>query len=326
MKTHPSIVAVSVATMPLLVASLAVTAAGIDARPNVAADWQQSNAARETSTGIPICGVAHVGIQVSDMEKSRNFYHTVLGFEEIFDRHVSGPQRQAIARLKINDQQFIDLFSGLRPEQPAPIRYVALYTDDIARLHKLLPTRGLVPGPISKTREGDLAFSIPNPPGLELTSLDFVQYLPESLRSTARGKGLSGRRLGTCINHVGLVASDLSLGRKFCLESLGFREANSKKRQDGSVYAIHLDLPGSSGEFFELSARPSQFDRHQGGIKTHLCLGAADPAAAYQQAVERGAKLEPVQNTRGKQEKFPYLLFDPDRSRIEFKLEPKATK
>jgi hypothetical protein len=153
-----------------------------------------------------------------------------------------------------------------------------------------------------------------------------VQYVPGSLHAAAQGKGLGSRRLGTCVNHVGLVAGDLGVGEKFCVESLGFRRENAKKRSDGSVYALHLELPGTSGEFFELSARPSQFDRHQGGIKTHLCLGTADPAAAYQQAVERGAKLEPVQSTRGKQEKFPFLLFDPDHSRIEFKPPPKAAK
>jgi hypothetical protein len=50
------------------------------------------------------------------------------------------------------------------------------------------------------------------------------------------------------------------------------------------------------------------------------------PAAACQQAVQRGAKLEPVQDTRGKQEQFPFLLFDPDHSRIEFKPVPTASK
>ena len=89
---------------------------------------------------------------------------------------------------------------------------------------------------------------------------------------------------------------------------------------------MHLDLPGPSGEYFELSARASRYDRRQGGIKNHLCLGVPEPAAAYEQAVARGAKLEPVQSTRGKQETFPFLLFDPDHSRIEFKPAAKATE
>jgi catechol 2,3-dioxygenase-like lactoylglutathione lyase family enzyme len=317
--------ALSTAAMLALLTSC--VAAGQEAAADGTAGKDQSVAKREgTVEQLPLQGVAHVGIQVSDLQKSRSFYHDVLGFEEVFDLRTPGSQEVAVAFFKINDRQFIEIFPGLRPDQPAPIRYVGLYTDDIARLHKLLKDRGLAPGAVAKSREGNLKFSIPNPPGLELMSLDFVQYMPGSLHSDTKGKGLSSRRIGTCVSHVGLVAGDLGVGKQFCVESLGFREGNAKTRTSGTIYAVHLELPGTSGEYFELSARPSQFDRHQGGIKTHLCLGAPDPAAAYQQAVDRGAKLEPVQSTRGKQEKFPFLLFDPDHSRIEFKPAPKPAK
>lgn len=325
MKQDRAIVALCVVATLVFFASFVV--AGQKAESNGAGGKDQSSVTHRTTVEeFPLRGVAHVGIQISDLQKSRSFYHDVLGFEEVFDLRTPESQDVAVAFFKINDRQFIEIFPGLRPDQPSPIRYVAMYTDDIAKLHKMLQYRGLTPGAIGKSREGNLKFSIPDPPGLELSSLDFVQYMPGSLHSAARGKGLSNCRIGTCVNHVGLVASDLSVGKKFCVDSLGFREGNAKKRTSGTIYAVHLDLPGTSGEYFELSARPSQFDRHQGGIKTHLCLGVPDSAAAYQQAVERGAKLEPVQSTRGKQEKFPFLLFDPDHSRIEFKLVPKATK
>ncbi|MCX5658854.1 MAG: VOC family protein [Planctomycetota bacterium] len=259
-----------------------------------------------------------MGIQVSDFDKSRAFYHDVLGFEEVFRLPASDRLGAAAACFKINDRQFIEVFPGLRPEQPAPIRYAGFWTDDIDKLHSTLARRGVAPAAIGKGPDGNLMFSIPKPTGLELDRLDFVQYTAGSLHTDALGKGLSDRRISASVNHLGLVAGDLEKGRKFCVETLGFRPGSVKKRQNGTVYAIHLDLPGGSGEFVELSARPSQFDRHQGGIKTHLCLTASDARAAYQQTVDRGATLTPVQTTRGKQEKFPFLLFDPDHSRIEF--------
>ena len=300
--------------------------AGQEAERLGAAGTNQPGAAHQaTPEELPLRGVAHVGIQVSDLQESRTFYHDVLGFEEVFDLRAPESQDVAIAFFKINDRQYIEIFPGLRPEQPAPIRYLAMETDDIARLHAMLQTRGVALGAIGKSREGNLKFSITNPAGLELSSLDFVQYMPASLHSAALGKGLGTRRIGASVNHVGLVASDLGSGKKFFVQTLGFREGHAKKRTDGTIYAVHLGLPGASGEYLELSARPSQFDRHQGGVKTHLCLGVADPAAAYQEAVKRGAKLEPVQSPRGKQEKFPFLLFDPDHSRIEFQ-SAKTTK
>ena len=268
--------------------------------------------------------VAQVNIQVSDLDNSRQFYHNVLGFEESSDLHMSDDQSEAF--FKINDHQFIELFPGLQPEQPSPIRRVALYTDDIEKLHNTLLLRGAAPSPVSKGQDGSLKFSIPNPPGLELASLDFVQHAPDSQHSTVAGKAPSDRRIGTSVNHVGLVAGDLAVAKKFCVETLGFCEGNAKKRQNGTVYAVHLTLPGASGEYFELSARPSRFDRHQGGIKSHICLTSPDASVAYQEAVDRGAKLEPVQTTRDKQEKFPFLLFDPDHSRIEFMPRKNATK
>ena len=269
-------------------------------------------------------GVAQVSIQVSDLENSRQFYHNVLGFEESSDLPTTDDQ--AVAFFKINDHQFIELFPDLQPEQRSPIRRVALHTDDIEKLYNTLLLRGATPSPVSKGRDGNLKFSIPNPPGLELASVDFVQYAPGSQHSTAAGKDPGDRRIGTSVNHVGLVAGDLAAAKKFCVETLGFCEGNAKKRQNGTVYAVHLTRPGASGEYFELSARPSHFDRHQGGIKAHICLTAPDAAAAYQEAVHRGAKLEPVQTTRDKQEKFPFLLFDPDHSRLEFMPQKNATK
>ena len=272
-----------------------------------------------TEEALSLLGVAHVGIQVSDLDKSRDFYHKVLGFEEPFDLHSGDEKSVDVAFFKINDREFIELYPGLKPDQPSPIRYVGVYTSDIEKLHKALVQRGANAGPITKGRDGNLTFSISNPPGTELTSLDIVQYVPGSLQSASVGKALGDRRLSTLVNHVGFVANDLAVATKFFVETLGFREDNTKRKQDGTVYAVHLTLPGTSGQYFELSARPSRLDRHEGGIKAHVCLAAPDAAAAYQMAVDRGAKLEPVQTTRSKVESFPFLLFDPDHSRIEFR-------
>ena len=169
--------------------------------------------AQASAETLPLRGVAHVGIQVSDLDQSRAFYHDVLGFEQLFRLPAPGGQETAVACFKINDQQFIEIFPGLQPDQPAPIRYVGLYADDIEKVHQMLASRGIATGPIGKSREGNLEFSIPHPPGLELMSLEFVQYLPGSLHRAAEGKSLGSRRIGTCVNHVGLVASDLNEGQ-----------------------------------------------------------------------------------------------------------------
>jgi catechol 2,3-dioxygenase-like lactoylglutathione lyase family enzyme len=308
----------SVCFAAVLVFSTGILAAEQGSQSDGTAGKDQREAIRGgAAEEVPLHGYAHVGIQVSDLKKSRKFYHDLLGFEEVFNRRTAGSQDVEVAFFKVNDRQFIELLPGLRPEQPAPMRYVGMYTDDIARLHEVLQHRGLAPGEIGKSPEGNLNFSIRNPAGLDLSSMEFVQYMPGSQHSTALGKRLSDRRMGTRVDHVGLVASNLDTGRKF-LESLGFRVKGAKKRPNGEIFGYGMDLPGTSGEHLELSPRPRPYDRKWGGTLMHFSLGVPDIVAAYRQVAERGAKLEPLLDPHGKYKEAPFLLFDPDRTRVEF--------
>ncbi|MFX4801963.1 VOC family protein, partial [Acinetobacter baumannii] len=45
-------------------------------------------------------GVSHVSINVSDMDRSRAWYRDVLGWEELFDEHMGGPDFEAITGVK----------------------------------------------------------------------------------------------------------------------------------------------------------------------------------------------------------------------------------
>ena len=289
-------------------------------QPPLAAEKSASVAsASQPIDALPLRGFAYVGIQVSDLAKARIFYHDVLGYEEAFDLRAPDSQAVTVAYFKINDKQFIEISPGLRPGQISSLTYVGMYTDDIEKLHRMLEQRGLTPEPISKSRDGNLKFSIRNPPGQNLAALDFVQYMPGSLHSAAVGKALNERRISKRVDHVGMVAMDLNTARKFYIETLGFRETTEKTMQNGTTYAVRLEVPGSGGENIEMSRLPSRFDRARAGIKEHLALAVSDPPAAYQQASERGATLTPVTSTRGKIETFPFLLFDPDGTRIEFK-------
>jgi catechol 2,3-dioxygenase-like lactoylglutathione lyase family enzyme len=316
MKKAPSIVSFCTAAMLVLLPSFVASGQGPES--HVAPGKDQSGAMHGTAAEeVPLQGYAHVGIQVSDLQKSRRFYHDLLGFEEVFDRRMPGSQDVAVAFFNINDKQFIEVFPGLRPEQPAPMRYVGMYSDDITKLHEVLQHRGLAPGAIGKSPEGNLTFSIANPAGLDLSSLEFVQYLPGSLHSAALGRGLSDRRMGTRLDHVGLVAGNLDAGKKF-LESLGFRVRGTSKWPNGAIYGYNFDLPGTSGEHLELSPRPRPYERKWGGTEMHFSLGVPDLVAAYREVAERGAKLEPLTDPHGKYKKAPFLLFDPDHTRIEF--------
>src|SRR5262245_66093102 len=83
-----------------------------------------------------ILGVAHVAFYVSDLSKARAFYKDFLGFDEPFSlKRDDGSER--IAFIKINDQQYIELFAD-SPRNDDRLNHVAIYTDDAAGMRDYL--------------------------------------------------------------------------------------------------------------------------------------------------------------------------------------------
>ena len=149
---------------------------------------------------IPITGLAHVGFRVSDLEKARAFYTGVLGYREAYDLKNSGG-RAALVFFKINDNQCIEISPGLPANQIIRFTHVAFSTSDIEKLHAILQARGLQMGNIQTGRDGNRNFGLRDP---EDNVVEFVQYMPGSMLSQARGKYLQGR-ISTHLYHLSLI-------------------------------------------------------------------------------------------------------------------------
>jgi lactoylglutathione lyase len=272
---------------------------------------------------LPLLGLAHVGIRVSDLEKSRAFYRDLLGYEEAFD--TKKPDGSvAVAFFKVNDHQFIELFPGLPVDQVVPMTHVAMYTDDIQKLQKMLEDRGVKVGPINKgPRDGNLSCGIRELPGQNLKFLEFVQYLPDSLHSKAVGKFLGPKRISTHLEHVGIIATDYEAARKFYVEKLGFRETWSRKQENGQPLLLHLRMPGPSGDYVELSNKPKPIQRAVAGMAAHFSLTVPDIKVAYQLTLDRGATKDRKEPRFGLDQRWQFNLFDPDGTRAEC-MQPKA--
>lgn len=272
---------------------------------------------------LPLLGLAHVGIRVSDLEKSRGFYHDVLGCEEAFaTRKADGSVM--VAFLKINDRQFVELFPGLPADQVVPMTHIAIETDDIEKLHHLLEERGVKVGKINKgPRDGNLSCTIRDLPGQELKFLEFVQYLPDSLHRKAVGKALGPQRISTHLEHADIIATNYEAARRFYIEKLGFRETWSRRQENGQPFLVHLRLPGGSGDYVELSNKPKPLARPAAGMAAHFSLTVPDIKAAYQLTLERGMTKDRKEPRFGQDERWQFNLFDPDGTRAEC-MQPKA--
>jgi catechol 2,3-dioxygenase-like lactoylglutathione lyase family enzyme len=276
---------------------------------------------------LPLLGISHVAVRVSDIEKSRAFYKGVLGFEEAFDFQAPEDGSLAMAFFKVNDRQFIEVFPGIRPsEEGRPLLvHIGFIAADVEKAREMCERLGLKPAPVKLgPRDHDRHFVIWNPPGQKLTFLEFMQYQPGSVYRENEGKSLGAARLSTHLEHAGIITTDLPAAQAF-YEKMGFRETWVRKRDDGSPLLVHLRMPGPSGDYVELSVRPpdAKLTRAQAGMAGHFSLEVPDIKPAYKEALARGQK--PAEPRFGLDERWQFNMFDPDGTRAEC-MQPRAKK
>ena len=271
---------------------------------------------------LPITGIAHIGFAVSDLEKARSFYTGMLGFEEAF--RISRPDASVeMAFFKVNDTQYVELSPGLRPDQDDRLTHIALVTSDIERLRELLGQAGVtVPAQTGRGRDGNRNFSVRDPDGHRV---EFVQYMPGSWHTEARGKFVSGRRISNHMLHVGVRIVDLERSLKFYRDILGGQEFWRGGPKDGELRYINLRLPGSNGDYIELMLYPEPPTRSSLGSQHHMCLETSDIQASHRTALDRGAPADRTTPRVGRNGRWQLNLFDPDGSRTEL-MEPRPAK
>jgi catechol 2,3-dioxygenase-like lactoylglutathione lyase family enzyme len=163
---------------------------------------------------LPVEGITHVAVKVSDAAAARAFYQRSLGLREHFEFNDQG--RTTVAFQKVNDRQYIELYPGLQPGE-TKFMHVCFETKDIETVRARLAKAGLEPTVIQKGRAGNLLFAVNDPAG---QVVEFLQYLPGSLHLTADGKPPTGFR----ISRVVVTAPDRAKAVRFWRDQLGFRE------------------------------------------------------------------------------------------------------
>lgn len=190
---------------------------------------------------IDLTGIAHIALRVNDLQKSRDFYHT-LGFEQAFEFTDNG--KTSVAYIKVNDRQFIELIPRTSDSQPVGILHTCFEVADIESLHKAYLERGVQPTEPKKARAGNLLFVMHGP---DDQLLEYTQYMPESLHSLDHGKHL-GDRISTHMLEATTPVRDLPAERTYYTGKLGFKNASS----DGN----EMYVAGSSGDKLELQVGP----------------------------------------------------------------------
>jgi catechol 2,3-dioxygenase-like lactoylglutathione lyase family enzyme len=265
-----------------------------------------------------ITGIAHIAFQVSDLEKAREFYGELLGYEEPF--HIRNQDGSlALTYFKVNERQYIEIFPGLPPGKDDRLLHIAFETIDLDALRVYLLSKGVkAPEKVNQGRDGNLNFTVADPGGHRV---EFVQYREVSLHRKAKGRYVSSRRISDRILHVGVTVADQAAADKFYKDILGFSEIWRGGRDEASLNWINMKVPEGTDylEYMLVTAPPT---RQQLGSLHHVALLVPDIQKALETARERSGDPASVRAPQvGRNRRWQLNLFDPDGSRAEL-MEP----
>src|SRR5438552_12895002 len=76
-----------------------------------------------------ILGVAHMALYVSDLQKARAFYKDFLGYGEPFLLMNKEGNAERIVFIKINEDQYLELFAEKSREEGVQLNHISVSTD-----------------------------------------------------------------------------------------------------------------------------------------------------------------------------------------------------
>ena len=265
---------------------------------------------------LPILGIAGITFRVSSLDKARRHYEGLLGLPEAFSLKDDAGRVTSVF-FKVNDDQYVEVVPGLTPGGLNRQVRVLIQSFDLNRLREIYAARGLNPTPIVRGPDGNPVFRVLGP---ENATLDFIQYVPDSMQTRARGKLLDTRRISRHMQHVSIFNRSRDPGvLAFYQDKLGFVKGR--------------DLPGGRGEFIEVlgtdrnletkyprldpnnPATRAQYERELMAANQHFALVVPDMRFARDLAQERGRLTDlQVRVHVASNRRWIMHLFDPDGS------------
>jgi lactoylglutathione lyase len=259
----------------------------------------------------PIVGVAHIGLQVSDLKAADNFYGRVLGYAHFsLDKPTGGLM---LNYYKVNDHQYIEIYPTLTNPAADRMTHFAFETTDIRKLRDYLAANDVrVPSTIKPGLDKNLSMMIKDPEG---HNVEFVQYMPGSPHSNNFGKLMPDTRLSKSMVHVGVTVQDREAMDRFYRDLLGFKLAWYGGMKNGDIDWVNMRVPDGT-DWLEYMLNVHSPTPKQLGVAHHIGLGVDQIQPIYQEVISRGyhPAHAPI---NGRDGKWQLGLYDPDMTRVE---------
>jgi lactoylglutathione lyase len=260
----------------------------------------------------PIIGLAHVGLFVSDLNKSEEFYGHTLGFEHFSLDKPSGGLM--LNYYKVNDHQYIEIYPGLKGDEQDRLSHVAFETTDAVKLRDYLDSKGIkVPAALKPGLDKNYSFMVDDPEGRRI---EFVQYMPGSIHQERFGKLVPDTRVSSHMIHAGFIVRDREAEDRFYKDILGFSVMWYGGKTDTDVNWVDMRVPDGDDwlEYMLKAANPPSPKSR--GVNNHIALGVKSIQDGYKTVQGRMPALT-EQPKIGRDGKWQLNLYDPDLTRVE---------
>jgi catechol 2,3-dioxygenase-like lactoylglutathione lyase family enzyme len=244
-----------------------------------------------------ITRIAAVRVFVTDIEKSRAFYGSVLGLP------ASSP-----TTFPVGARQRIELVPAPTPAPANLLAGVVWATDDVARMRSYLVDHGIAAGPLAP---GAQRFDFADPEGHPLAFEAEAPAQPPP-RSRGTSEPISARLL-----HAGFVVRDRAALDRFYRDLLGFRMYWHGGMTEADTDWVEIQVPDGEDWLEYMLNVPLDAGHTDLGVMNHLALGVAAMPPTFETLRARGYRTDD-QPEIGRDGKWQFDIFDPDATRIEF--------
>ncbi len=263
-----------------------------------------------------IKGLAHISLHAGNLAASREFYHKVLGFQEVAAPPASSGAPSTMFR--INADQYVIVRQDLASPTADRLDHLAFQTSNAAGLEHYLDVNGIkAEGALhTDAATGWKVFGIHDPEG---HLIEFLQYT----KAARGGNGTPDERISKRMIHAGIMVQNQSVEDRLYHNTLGFWDMWHGGMTDTRTDWVDMRVPqGTDWLEYMLNARNPTV--HTMGVMHHMALGVPSVAAAYQEVLKRGYK-PPSPPQIGRDGKWQLNLYDPDGTRVEM-MEPKPVR
>jgi catechol 2,3-dioxygenase-like lactoylglutathione lyase family enzyme len=265
------------------------------------------------TTRPKISGIVQVRILTSDEAKAKAFYYGIFG--TLAKANMPGELCDWCETAPINDTGPVALEPVSGPLPKDLIDSVALRTDDVEGLRKLLQRNQVEVGKLTKWQSG-ASFGVSDPEGHKLI---FVQ----AENSPAPDSGMPGAYVSASsrwppIIHAGFIVKNRETMDHFYKDILGFHVYWHGGMKDDETNWVDMQVPDGKDWIEYMLNVPENADQHTRGVMNHIAVGVSDVRAADKLLLEGRIKLPLNEPPKvGRDGKWQLNLYDPDGTRVE---------